>query len=312
MSRLRISGATKREVERELNRRLAEPETFTPRSAQVTLSAFIPVWLSRIPVEGVDGDHGVKPKTKREYEYHARLAEPALGSMALDQILPSHVDRIVDQLGHSRKAREVVKVLGLIYKEAIRDRLVIRSPIESIRTVRYEPAHEKRILSDDEMQRILTAETDPVLCVFWAFLFATGARPWAEALPLTWDDLVQDEHGWSFPGKKTRKGRELRPIPSWLMPHLHALGSAGSLWPMTEDGKPWHHRTVAAKWEKVCEAAGVEPVWVYDLRATRITLLVEKGIALPIVAEVAGHANTSTTTRYYTRIRKKAAREAVE
>lgn len=303
-SRLRISGTSKREVEREMNRRLAQPELFTPRSAQVTLSAFIPVWESRLT--------NIKPKTRSEYLRAARVAEARIGHMSLDQILPSHIDRIVDDLEHNRMAKEVVKVLRLVFNEAVRDRLLVNSPMTVVRTVRYQPSHETRILDATDMQRILDAERDPVLRVFWAFLFATGARPWSEALPLTWETLRQDEHGWSFPGAKTRKGRELRPIPSWIMPHLQALGSSGSLWPMRDDRHPFNQRWVARQWEDVCTAAGIGKVRIYDLRSSRITLLVEKGIAMPIVAEVAGHSDTSTTSRYYTRIRKQAAREAVE
>ena len=51
-------------------------------------------------------------------------------------------------------------------------------------------------------------------------------------------------------------------------------------------------------WTTVLKDAKVENFRFHDLRHTAITRMVEKGIPLPVVQEIAGHTKIETTMRY--------------
>ncbi|MBQ3311975.1 site-specific integrase [bacterium] len=51
-------------------------------------------------------------------------------------------------------------------------------------------------------------------------------------------------------------------------------------------------------WSTLMEKANIENFRFHDLRHTVATRMVEKGVPLPVVQEIMGHAKISTTMRY--------------
>jgi len=59
-------------------------------------------------------------------------------------------------------------------------------------------------------------------------------------------------------------------------------------------------------WAKACELAKVNDLHIHDLRTTGITNMLERGVALPLVASMVGHeAESVMTLKVYTKFRQK-------
>lgn len=65
---------------------------------------------------------------------------------------------------------------------------------------------------------------------------------------------------------------------------------------------PWTYTNARARWSKMLEALGIEYRNPHQLRHTRATALIAKGAPLVGVARLLGHANVSTTDRYYNHV----------
>jgi integrase len=157
------------------------------------------------------------------------------------------------------------------------------------------------------MMKILESEPDEVYRTFFAFLWVTGARPWIEAAPLMWDDILKQDDGYYFRGAKTKKGREPRPIPNWFVPHIEKLGGTGRVFPGNMD-----QSKVAKHWKNAIEKAGVPHTRIYDLRHSRATLNAQDGVEPQINAALLGQTDSRTTQRYYVHIQQNSMRNAVE
>lgn len=72
-----------------------------------------------------------------------------------------------------------------------------------------------------------------------------------------------------------------------------------------------HYIDIKHSWVTVCKAANIKNFRFHDLRHTAITRMVEKGIPLPVVQDIAGHSKIETTMRY-THIMPKQKVEAIQ
>ena len=55
-------------------------------------------------------------------------------------------------------------------------------------------------------------------------------------------------------------------------------------------------------WGRIVKAAGVDDLSIHDLRRTFITRLVNEGVPMKTIMELAGHTCMATTLRYYTKV----------
>ena len=59
-----------------------------------------------------------------------------------------------------------------------------------------------------------------------------------------------------------------------------------------------HREEIKKDWAQLCKAAGITGVRIHDLRHTYASLLVSKGASLPLIGQMLGHSQPSTTARY--------------
>jgi integrase len=129
-------------------------------------------------------------------------------------------------------------------------------------------------------------------------LLLTGARL-SEVLTLTWQMVDHDERVLRLPDSKT--GKKVIPLaPAALEvieaqrnnridgnPHVFPGAKAGGY--LTNLERPWIN---------IRKVAGLTDVRIHDLRHTFASHAVMRGMALPLLGKVLGHASAQTTQRY--------------
>jgi integrase len=188
---------------------------------------------------------------------------------------------------------------------------------------RYQPKL-KRFWTAQQMGRFLQEARTSHYGPIW-LLFAHTAVRRGEALGLRWSDidwegkrLVLSQTMVMVEGKRTfseTKDRELRTIP--LDPELlqalreHRvrqneqrlkLGEAwqdhGLVFP-TEVGTPVNARNLYREYDALCQKAGVPDISIHGIRHSAATLAIASGQDIRTVADLLGHARTSTTSDIY-------------
>lgn len=117
-----------------------------------------------------------------------------------------------------------------------------------------------------------------------------------EIFHLTWFQINFEYEYIHILESKSGKARKI-PISKKLMNIFKKLPRVSEyVFINPETGKPY--TDIKHSWQTVMEAAGIENFRFHDLRHTAITRMVEKGIPLPVVKEIAGHSKIETTMRY--------------
>jgi integrase/recombinase XerD len=151
-------------------------------------------------------------------------------------------------------------------------------------------------------------ERDHILMMMIA---ATGIRP-NEVAHLTWDCInFEEQYVWVKPdfgkGQKERRVVLINELASHLFHKWKKEQPNGSdpLFPdIFHPGKAITARTVNQIFKRLLKDCGItrfEPRYqrVYLLRKSYITHLIKDGVSIESVSSLAGHANASTTWRYY-------------
>jgi integrase len=213
------------------------------------------------------------------------------------------------------------KALAGVYRMAIADELVIRSPTNSVKAPRG--GHKERVVpSRGQVLLMVDAAPDPRTRALIAVLAYTGLRI-SEALSLRWSDW----DGRSTLRVTKAKGGRPRavPVPRALRDHLThwrtALtaerlastrwdGSVDWLLP-SEAGTQWDPHNARKRFAPIAKATcpGATP---HSLRHATATMLLEEGVTIRVVADVLGHSSTRITQDVYSHVTARLTAEAAD
>jgi len=106
----------------------------------------------------------------------------------------------------------------------------------------------------------------------------------------------------TFTLPKSKKERSL-PCPKYLMDrlleHTSSFSNKNELIFRNGNAQPINHSNFRSRFFlQDIEDAGVEKIRFHDLRHTAITMMVDQGINITIVQEIAGHKDLQTTLKY--------------
>ena len=218
------------------------------------------------------------------------------------------------------------KNLKRIFEMAIEEGVLIKNPVKGIKITL--PAPKQQVLTSQEADKLLK---DGKICnhrfyPHWAVALFTGMRN-GEIYALRVSDVDLDAGiihiSKQFTSKdglhetKTNLSRvapiadELRPLLKWLMSN----GYKANLWKWKNEAK---QEKVYFTWENLllprirewrqgdqsrilrdfCKGISIPEVKFHDLRATFITNMLSKGVALNVVMSIVGHRRISTTDVY--------------
>lgn len=163
------------------------------------------------------------------------------------------------------------------------------------------------VWTDEEIDRILTAEPDYVLLPFITFALYSGMRI-SELLGLKWGDIYDDaihvrrqycRGSWRPP-----KGNKIRLIPAHykIKEMLSSAGEPDALVFSTVNGNPPDQKNINRSLDRFYGRIGIPHKKFHAYRATFITNLCRKGVPIQTVSKLAGHEDIGVTAKYYASI----------
>jgi integrase len=316
---------TKRQAQAAIARWQTEIErgTLVDKSNQ-TVGDFLRYWL----------DVYAQHKSANTYAGYRRTVEdhliPTLGRIHLQKLTPAQVQQFYsDKLAAGCGPRTVQLChmrLRQALQMALRLDLVARNVTEAVEAPRDQPKP-KPTWSAEEIGRFLQAARTSHYGPIWLLFAMTGMRR-GEALGLRWADidwagrcLVVSQAMVMVEGKRTisqPKNRKRRTIPltQEMMQALREHRArqyeqrlkVGDVWQdhglvfPTELGTPVNARNLDREYRKLIEQAGVPHVTIHGIRHTVATLAIASGQDIRTVADLLGHARTSTTADIYAHV----------
>ena len=187
--RYRTVRGTKKDAERALTQALHRRDTGTDIApARVTVAEYLQRWLRDYAAANV------APSTLRRYQQIVGRLLPLLGSLRLQHLRPTHIQKAYAALLQDGLAARTVlhhhRVLREALQHAVRWQLAASNPADAVSPPR--PAErEMRALTPDEVHRLLAADGDPGLRAIIHVAVTTGLRL-GELLGLRWSDLDLD------------------------------------------------------------------------------------------------------------------------
>jgi integrase len=237
--------------------------------------------------------------------YRCHLA-PAFADRPIGSLRPSELQAWATPANLAHTTVEgVVQLIRAILAAAVTDRLLARSPAESIKLHRSEGEHVAP-LTVDEVRRLASAAPAELEA---AVLFAasTGLRQ-GELFGLTGDrvawlkrdvvidrQLVTPTRGEPFLGPCKTK-RSVRTVPvadhavEVLARHVERFGLSDDGFMFHRNGRSWPRNRAADAFGVIKSAAGIEASGWHALRHHAASVLIAQGLGVTAVAATLGHS----------------------
>lgn len=261
------------------------------------------------------------------YARAIRYAAP-LYDLALADLTTQHFQQLfADWLKRSPRVRKDGKSRGLalstvgrlreVLSSALRaavPRLIPENPIARTRLPR-EPRRDVVHWEEADANRFLRAAVGSPLAAFFGLGLRIGARP-GELRGLRWSDLQLDRGTVLIRRSvevttlrvrdqtKSAAEREVAlppPCVAELRRHRAAQRVVSEYVFCAEEGRPLTAYATEREFARVRRLAGVPPMKLYGLRHTAATTALDRGVPLPTVSQMLGHANPAVTARVYWR-----------
>lgn len=332
--RYSVFGKTRQQVQGKLlDARQAQHAGTLLAPASPTLAQYLTRWLADTAALRV------RPRTLQRYEIMVRKhIVPALGTVALAKLTPSHINRLYrTKLAEGLAPRTVLHLHRLLHcalRDAIRYGLLGRNVTEAVDPPRVS-RFPIRPLSQADAQRLLVAADAEPLGALLTLALLTGARE-GELLALRWEDIDWEHRqvhiqGTLFEGHilepKTDRSRRTIALTDRALAALRrrravqaqARLHAGALWQerglifTTRFGTPLLPQNVLRRWYyPLLSRLGLPRIRFHDLRHTCASLLLAQRTPVKTVQETLGHASASTTLDIYGHLYEGEQRSALE
>lgn len=237
---------------------------------------------------------------------------PALGKMKVAGVAPDDIDQLhreITALGKPIRANRIVASLRKAFNLAIRWRLRTDNPATELKFNPEQPR--TRYLRRNEIEALVKALADSKQrssAAVIMFLLLTGARR-GEVLSAEWKHFDLVEGTWTKPSAHTKQRRAHRVPLSRpaieLLRHVRTEAEARASKNAIDLPKAVFAGQSGAAlvdikrtWATARKAAGIEGVRLHDLRHSFASILVSGGMSLPMIGQMLGHTQTSTTARY--------------
>ena len=303
--------------------------TYIPPNV-MTVNQWLDQWLRT-------GRRTWRPSTYDSYVVAVKVVRAAIGDRRMQQIRRADIEDIVDDMsrtgGHShrgRSPRTIGLLIGLLRKafdEAIIDGIIQTNPARHVKKP-TQTHQEMQTWTADQLRTFLDAARNDDLAGAWA-LTAMGLRR-GEVLGIRWSDIdfparqmhvrqarVQTGNVVVTGAPKTARGRRTLPLNDTTIAMLkhtrsHTIASlTDRLVVVDEAGQPLKPEVYSDRFARLAKRAGLPPIRLHDVRHSALSIMLEQGTSVPVVAKIAGH-DPSVTMRTYAHAQEEATRRAVD
>jgi len=248
-----------------------------------------------------------------ESKFNREIA-PFFNPVAFDEIKPLMVEQFQNKLA-GRYApvtvRKYMNIVRLVLNKARINELCERNPMEGVVALRGKKSQQREAYTQEEMHKIISSASG----WFKSFLitaFGTGMRT-GELLALKWSDvdfelgtiIVQRSmrHACLSETTKTKTDRtiDMLEIVENSLKALHVRRSSNEWVFPNKEGVPYTESKNILKYyfKPLLEKIGVKYKTLYVSRHSFISLMLNNGMDLMWVSNMAGHASSTTTLKYY-------------
>lgn len=262
----------------------------TPALGLQTLAEGIPMWEASLV-----GSYS--PQSIRLYKHyvtHLLVDDPAPTSLSIQSHL---ADRLLNNASPAA-VRNELKALrnfftylheqGLWYQDATRG---VKAPKLAEREVKAPSAN--------EVAKILSAIDMPKLKVMIVLASDSGFR-YGELAPLTWDQVDFENAEATVIGKGNKERTvPLSPISLAALESIKRISDGTNLVFPSKSIEGWDNRDANRSLAKFCKKAGVKKYTCHQFRHFFATYSLRDGADLKSISEILGHADVSTTLKYY-------------
>ena len=295
----------------------------TFEATQLTLERFFELWLNGKELSR-------RPGTVDNYRKIANTyILPRLGNMRLQEILPAHIKQLYLLLKQEGKGARSIQathvVLHCALKQAVREGLLGRNPLDAVDRPRVEQA-EPQILTEEQARQLLAVASGSLFETVFYLALITGMRK-GELLGLKWSDLdsakgsiqVQRQlqylkpDGYILVPPKTKAGKRPIKLGQGMLAQLEKhrahqellKAAAGDKWQenglifTSSIGTYMDQSKVSKEFKRLLKKAGLPNLRFHDLRHTSLSLLLEMGTPVNTVQRRAGHSKASVTVDVY-------------
>lgn len=283
-----------------------------PLAGKVTFQVFAEQWRA-VQVH--------RPSTASQVESHFRTkVYPALGARPLVSIRPSHVQALIKAMSVELAPATVETIyrhVSAVFKAAVRDRLIARTPCEGITLPRQDRDHKVVPLEVEQLEAVAELFPDRWRATVWVGA-GTGLRQ-GEVLGLTLDRvdflrrtvkvdrqmLTPNRGALAFGPPKTKASYRTVPLPDSvglvLAEHLRQFpaGDDGLIF-TAADGGPVRRQRIADAWRTAADAVGLPPkTGFHATRHFYASALIQFGESVKVVQNRLGHASAIETLDTY-------------
>ncbi|HSE45635.1 MAG TPA: site-specific integrase [Gemmatimonadales bacterium] len=261
---------------------------------RITMGQLLDEWLER-------RRGAVAESTMLAYDWGVRRAKQDLGHMAVASVTADTIATLRRHWvreGYKKHTISTIETpLRMALKSAARDGLIQSSPYDKLlhhERVRSDQ-REMRCLNSEEIQRLLSASSEPYRTLFSTLVF-TGLRI-SEGLSLRWSDVDLTTSLLHVRSGKTSSAK--RDVV--LMDALCGLLRA---WKLKQDPGvelvfPFPYRTVHGALRRAEDAAGLPHYRIHELRHTFASILIAQKLDLNFIAAQLGHSTPNITLETY-------------
>lgn len=302
------------------------------------LRGYVARWIAGKKAEGV------RASTLDSYGVDLARASFVLGDLPMQEVTRSDVLDLRNMLAEEYAPKTVngtIRVLGMLYREAVIEYDLRRSPCDGVKLLRAPPKHDEDnpgTLTAEELRRVLSAaeEASPGFTALLTTLALTGARI-GEALALRADDIDeargllwirrgQDKRGNICP-TKTGSKRSVPLTPallavlrahredmlrtqnrSYAQGWLFGSGRKRKAFPF---GGPFTRKPIAEALKRALAAAGLKGrITLHGFRRTLNSLMVEAAVDPIVTRSITGHV-TEEMREHYAHVRPETKADAL-
>jgi integrase len=250
-------------------------------------------------------EHVVRRRSSTELAYRIVLRKyilPAIGRRKVAAVEFEDIERLHATVSrqHPTQANRVLAVTAKMFALAVKWKLRPDNPAKGV--ARNREHQRRRYLRPDELTRLTAAlaeDRNQETCDVLRLLLLTGARR-SEVLFAKWEQFDLKAGTWSKPHTITKQQRDhivplSAPAREILQRRYQQQRDVPWVFPGRGDQARKDTRHV---WARVLKRAGIHGLRIHDLRHSYASHLVNAGFSLPVIGQLLGHSQISTTSRY--------------